>query len=82
MSQKLLVNDSKQVEDISEFNEDFMKSYNKESDEGYFLEFDDQYPKIYIAFRMIYSSCMKEFNLKKLKNLQQTCMIKKSMLCP
>ena len=65
MSQKLLVNDSKQVEDISEFNEDFMKSYNEESDEGYFLEFDDQYPKIYIAFAMNYSSCMKEFKLKK-----------------
>ena len=42
-----------------------MKSYNEESDEGYFLQFDDQYPKIYIAFAMNYSSCMKEFKLKK-----------------
>ena len=36
MSQKLPVNDFKWVEDISEFNEDFIKSYNDESDEGYF----------------------------------------------
>ena len=36
MSQKLPVNDFKWVEDISEFNEDFRKSYNDNSDEGYF----------------------------------------------
>ena len=35
----------KWVEDISEFIEDFRKSYNDESDEGYFLEVDVQYPK-------------------------------------
>ena len=27
----------------SQFNEDFIKTYNKESDEGYFLEVDVQY---------------------------------------
>ena len=26
-------------------NEDFMKNYNEESDEGYFIEVDIQYPK-------------------------------------
>ena len=36
MSQKLF----KKVEETSEFNEDFIKSYNDESDEGYFLEVD------------------------------------------
>ena len=30
---------------MSEFKEDFIKSYNEESDEGYFLEVDVQYPK-------------------------------------
>ena len=40
MSQKLLLNNIKWVDDISKFNEDFMKSYNDESDEGYFLEVD------------------------------------------
>ena len=40
MLQKLLFNDFKWVEDISKFNEDFIKSYNDEKDEGYFLEVD------------------------------------------
>ena len=38
MLQKLPVNHFKWVEDISEFNEDFIKIYNGESDEGYFLK--------------------------------------------
>ena len=45
MPQRLRANNFKWVEDISEFNEDFIKSYNDENDEGYFLEVDSQYPK-------------------------------------
>ena len=37
MSQKLPVNDFKWVEDISEYDEIFIKSYYKESDEEYFF---------------------------------------------
>ena len=40
MSQKLPVNNFEWIEDISQFNEDFIKSYNEESEEGYFLEAD------------------------------------------
>ena len=40
MLQKLLVNSFEWIEDTSEFNEDFIKSYNEESGEGYFLEVD------------------------------------------
>ena len=29
--------------DTFPFNQDFIKNYNEESDEGYFLEFDVQY---------------------------------------
>ena len=29
----------------SQFNEDFIKSYNDDSDEGYFLGVDNQYPE-------------------------------------
>ena len=43
MSQKLPVNDFKCVEDISEYDEIFIKSYYKESDEEYFFEVDIQY---------------------------------------
>ena len=31
------------IEETSQFNEDLIKNYNEESDEGYFLEFDVQY---------------------------------------
>ena len=33
------------IKDTSQFNEDFIKSYNEESDDGYFLEVDVQYPE-------------------------------------
>ena len=39
MSQKLPVRNFKQVKDISKFDESFIKSYNEESQKGYFLEF-------------------------------------------
>ena len=45
MLQKLLVKDFKLIKDISKFYENLMKSYNEESDKGYFLEVDFQYPK-------------------------------------
>ena len=43
--QKLPVNNFEQIEEISRFNEDFMKNYNEESNEGYFLEVYVQHPK-------------------------------------
>ena len=43
MSQKLPENNFEWIEDTSQFNEDFIKSYNAESNEGYFLEVDVQY---------------------------------------
>ena len=43
MSQKPPVNNFEPIEDTSQFNEDFIKSDNEESDKGYFIEFDVQY---------------------------------------
>ena len=43
MSQKLPVNNFEWIKDTSQFNEDFIKNYTEESDEGYFLEVDVQY---------------------------------------
>ena len=37
MSQKVSVNSIQRTDDVSQFNEDFIKSCNEESDEGYFL---------------------------------------------
>ena len=43
MSQKLPVNNFEWIKDTSQFNEDFLKNYNEESDEEYFLEVHVQY---------------------------------------
>ena len=43
--QKLPVNNFEWIKDTSQFNEDFIKNYNEESDEGYFFEVDVQYPE-------------------------------------
>ena len=45
MLQKLPINKFEWIEETSQFNEDFIKNYNEESDEGYFLEVDVQYPE-------------------------------------
>ena len=47
MSQKLPVNDLKWVkqEDLSQFNEDFIKNYDEISNTEYFLEVDIDFPK-------------------------------------
>ena len=45
MSKKLPVNGFKWENDLSRFNENFMKTYNENSDVGYFLEVDIEYPK-------------------------------------
>ena len=45
MSQKLAVNGFKWEYELSRFNERFIKNYNEDSDIGYFLEVDVEYPK-------------------------------------
>ena len=44
MTEKLPVSGFKWVNDIFEINEKFVKSYNKNSDKGYILEVDVDYP--------------------------------------
>ena len=45
MSKKLPANGYKWENDLSRFNENFIKNYNENSDVGYFLEVDIEYPK-------------------------------------
>ena len=45
MLQKLPVNKFVWIKDTSQFNEDFIKNYNEESDEGYFPDIGVQYPE-------------------------------------
>ena len=41
--QKLPLSTFEWINDTSQFNEDFIKNYNEENDEGHFLEVDVQY---------------------------------------
>ena len=45
MSQKLPVDGFKWVKDVSKINKDFIKNYNEDSDKGYILEVNVEYPK-------------------------------------
>ena len=45
VSQKLLVNDFKWVNNVSEINEEFIKDYDENNDKGYILEVDVKYPR-------------------------------------
>ena len=45
MSQKLLVDGFEWVEQLSQFKEDFIKTYDENSNKGYFLGVDVEYPK-------------------------------------
>ena len=69
MFQKLLAYKFELIEETSQFNEDFIKNYNEESNKGYFLEVDVQYPKNYMNFIMTYHFYQKEWKLEKQKSL-------------
>ena len=74
MLQKLPTDGFKQVQNTSQFEKDFIENCNEDSDYGHFLEVDIQDPgKVHDLSNYF----AKEFKLKKMKNLQLTCMIKK-----
>ena len=76
MLQKLQVINFEQIEESSQFNEDFIKNYNEQNNEGRFLEFDVQYRENYIIFTMIYSFYRKERKVKITKSFWLVLMIK------
>ena len=45
MSEKLPINGFKWVKNLSKRNENFIKSYDENSDKGYFLDVEVEYPK-------------------------------------
>ena len=60
MSQKLPVNNLEWIEETSQFNEDFIKNYNEESDERYFLKLMFHTQKNYNNFTWTYHFYLKE----------------------
>ena len=69
MSQKLPVNNFEWIEDTSQFNEDFTKNYNEESDEGYFLKVDVQYSEKLLGLYNDLPFLPERMNIEKFKRL-------------
>ena len=69
MPQNLPRSDFKWVEEISQFNEDFVKLYNEDSNIGYFIEAIVQYPEKLHDFHDYVPFYMKEWKLKKSEKL-------------
>ena len=66
---KLRLNNFRWVEDISEFNQNFIKSYVMKVTKGIFLKVMFNILKIYIFSTMIYPFYLKEWKLKRSKSL-------------
>ena len=66
---KASVNNFEWIRDASRFDKDFIKNYNDESDDGYFLEVDVQYLEKLLELSNICHFYLKEWKLKKQKSL-------------
>ena len=69
MSQKLSVNGFKWVKSLSKFNEDFIENYDENSDKGYFLEVDVEYPKTLFSSHKDLPSLSKRKKVEKVEKL-------------
>ena len=71
MSKKLPINVFEWVKNLSEFNYDFINNDDKNSDKGYFLEVDVEYPKtLFNSHRDLpFLTGRKKLKKKKHKNL-------------
>ena len=81
MPKRLPTNGFEWVEDLSQFNESFIKTYDENSYIGYFLEIDNDYPKIsFNLHKDLLFLPEKKTRLKKPKNLFAEQKTKKNML--
>ena len=81
MSQKLPVNGFKWENNLSKFSEIFIRNYNENSDKGYFLEIDVDYPKKVFDLHKDFPFLPERKKEMKQKNLFVTQKKKKNMLC-
>ena len=72
MSQKLPVNGFKWENNITIFNEDFIKNYDENSNVGYFLEVDMKYPKNLLLPHKDFET--KIFTSQKNRKSRKTCL--------
>ena len=79
MSQKLPVNKFEWIESTSQFNEDYKEGRKEESDEGYFLEVDVEYPEKLHKLHNNLPFLLEEMKIKKSKSLLLIDMIKLNM---
>ena len=80
MSQKLPVNGFILVEDLSQFNEDFIRKFDENSYIGYFLEVDVEYPKELFNFHKDLSFLPERKKVEKVENLFAALKRKTNML--
>ena len=69
MSQKLPMNIFEWMEDTFQFSEDFVNSYSKKHDEGYFLEVYVQYPEKLHEIHNDSPFLPKRMKIEKIENL-------------
>ena len=69
MLKKLPVNNFVWVKDTSQFNENFIKNHNEESDKGYFLEVDVQYLEKLHEFHNYLSFLPERMKIEKVEKL-------------
>ena len=69
VSQKLPVNGFRWVKETSQFNEGFIDNLDEESDGGYFLEIDVQYPEMLCELYNDLSFLPERLKIHKVENL-------------
>ena len=80
MSQRLPVNGFKRMEQLSEFDERFIKNYDENHDKGYILEVDVEYLKNLFNLHSDLPFLPERKKLKNARNLFATYITKKTML--
>ena len=79
MSQTLPISGFKWVENTFQFSKDFIQNSMKIVIKVIFSKLAFNILKNYMTFTMIYYYCLKEWKLKKLKNMKPICMIQNNM---
>ena len=80
MSQKLPVDGFEWVEDMSTIDEDFIKNYDEDSDVGYIIKADTEYPKELHSLHSDLPFLPERMNVNGCKKLMCSLYDKKTML--